>query len=189
MNNLCFSLRTGEIIQIVGRNGVGKTTLLKSLVGIVPLEFGEVLWQRQVIQKDRLRYHENIYYLDHQIGVKSELTVIENILLDVRIDKEKDWHDVVAKFGLIDMQKTPARQLSRGQRQRLALAKLLLSDALLWILDEPFSSLDSDTLTVFQSIMEAHCHSGGGIIFTSHQSVIFPSLTLKVVCLPIGSEE
>lgn len=118
VKNFCLSLRSGEIIQIVGHNGVGKTTLLKSLVGIVPLECGEVLWQGQPIQRDRLRYYKNIYYLDHQIGVKSELTVIENILLDVRMERKKDWYSVLVKFGLANRQNTPARQLSQGQRQR-----------------------------------------------------------------------
>lgn len=189
VNKLSFSLSNGEITQIVGRNGVGKTTLLKSMVGIVPLHSGEVLWQGQSIQKDRLNYHENIYYLDHQIGIKSELTVLENIILDVRIGHKKNHREVLTQLGLIEMQNKLARRLSQGERQRLALVKLLLSGAALWILDEPFSSLDSEIMNTFQAIMEAHCHSGGGIVFTSHQGAVFPKLALKILHLPLDFEK
>lgn len=181
INDLSFNVSSGELLQVVGENGSGKTTLLRALTGIFPPQSGEILWQGRLIQRDRLEYQRQFYYLGHQIGVKSELTALENLRLGFRV--QADVGEVVSELKLGPLQNILSRHLSRGQRQRVALAKLLLSDASLWILDEPFASLDSVMMDKVQMLLAKKIEKGGGVILTSHRALTLTKLLPRVVNL------
>jgi len=172
IKGLSFTINPGELWQIVGHNGSGKTTLLRTLTGIFPFEAGEILWEGRPIKSNRLDYHNHIYYLGHTIGIKNTLTVWENINFELRLKHAKhDINKALCGLGLTSLRNTLVRHLSKGQRQRVALAKLLLSDAHLWLLDEPFASLDGVAIKKIQTIISDKIERGGSVIFTSHHSL------------------
>lgn len=183
-DQLQFDLQSGEILQIVGANGSGKTTLLRTLVGLSPLQSGEIHWQNQPIQKSE-NYASSFYYLGHLLGIKSELTVVENLKLDWRIQASNDdeIQTVLTQLDLWPYKNKACRSLSRGQKQRLALAKMMLSQTPLWILDEPFASLDQSAILLLQNIFMEKLQKGGLIIFTSHQPLTVTDLKPKTVVL------
>ncbi len=172
MRDVNFSLGRGELLQVVGPNGCGKTTLLRIIIGLLPPQEGEVLFREKLIGVDRQAYHRNVFYLGHQIGVKGDLTVNEQLRFARRCSFEKISTEVVLKeLDLYDYKNEFCRNLSRGQCQRVALAMMMLSDAVLWILDEPFSALDQAAQIKVQDIFLRKIEEGGSIIFTSHQPV------------------
>jgi heme exporter protein A len=182
---LCFQLNAGELLQITGANGSGKTTLLRLLTGLYPLQKGDIRWCGKTIYANREAYQQQMYYLGHSLGVKHELTVLENLQLNwrkpMRIMNQVDV--VLTKLDLIHYKNELCRHLSRGQRQRLALAQLMLSDALLWILDEPFASLDQVATTLLQQIFVEKLQTQGAILFTSHQPLTLTTLQPKIVAI------
>lgn len=184
-DNLCFYLQAGELVQITGPNGSGKTTLLRMLTGLYPVQAGDICWHGKTIQNDRETYQQQMYYLGHSLGVKQELTVLENLQLNWRlpITLENQRDTVLARVDLIHYKNTLCRQLSRGQRQRLALAQLMLADAALWILDEPFAALDLVAAALLQQIFMEKLQAQGAIIFTSHQPLTLMTLKPKIVSL------
>ena len=184
-DNLCFQLNAGELLQITGSNGSGKTTLLRLLTGLYPLQKGDIHWRSKRIHADREAYQQQMYYLSHTLGVKHELTVLENLQLNWRnpVIIENQLDEVLTRLDLIQYKNALCRHLSRGQRQRLALAQLMLADALLWILDEPFASLDLVATTLLQQIFMEKLQTQGAIIFTSHQPLTLMTLKPKIVAL------
>lgn len=173
-SNLSFELSYGQLLHVEGANGCGKTSLLRILCGLSPPAAGEIRWRNLPIQKDRQRFLKELAYLGHHIGVKGELTPLENLTLASRlycIRPDADLDEILTQAGLSRHKKTLARTLSAGQRQRIALARLLLQEATLWILDEPFTSLDRDGIAWAQRLIEAHLERGGIVVLTSHQPV------------------
>ncbi len=172
--NLGFSLTAGEALQIEGANGSGKTSLLRILAGLALPDEGEVLWRGANINERRSEFHGQLAYLGHQLGLKSELTIEENLrlALGVRSVRPRSRLATVLEAVCLDHRADiPVRALSAGQRQRVALARMLLSEAVLWILDEPFTSLDMAGVELVQILAVDHLLSGGVMVLTSHQSV------------------
>ncbi|HHW7508205.1 TPA: cytochrome c biogenesis heme-transporting ATPase CcmA [Mannheimia haemolytica] len=169
-----FTVQSGEWVQIEGHNGIGKTSLLRILAGLsLPAE-GEVLWNDIAIQKQRDYYYAELFYLGHYSGVKPELTPWENLRFYQKIqqlpqDDDALWH-ALAKVSLIGREDLPCSHLSAGQQRRVALAKLWLTNAKLWILDEPFTAIDKKGVADLIAHIEQHCEQGGLVIFTSHQA-------------------
>lgn len=165
---------SGEWVQIEGHNGIGKTSLLRILAGLsLPAE-GEVLWNEVAIQKQRDQYYAELFYLGHHSGVKPELTPWENLRFFQKVqqlpqDDEAIWM-ALEKVSLIGREDLPASHLSAGQQRRVALAKLWLTQAKLWILDEPFTAIDKKGVADLIAHIEQHCENGGMVIFTSHQN-------------------
>ncbi|GAB6047227.1 cytochrome c biogenesis heme-transporting ATPase CcmA [Methyloparacoccus murrellii] len=172
---LAFTLDRGEVLQIEGANGSGKTSLLRILAGLTPADEGTVLWQGWDIRERRSEFHGQLAYLGHHLGLKHELTVVENLRAAAGIQgmggAVSRLPGVLDKVRLDHRADLPVRALSAGQRQRVVLARLLLLGTVLWILDEPFTALDAAGVDLVRSLVEEHLEEGGVVILTSHQAV------------------
>ncbi|CAI8898946.1 cytochrome c biogenesis heme-transporting ATPase CcmA [Methylocaldum szegediense] len=173
--DLNFCVRAGQVLQIEGPNGSGKTSLLRILAGLTPPNEGEVLWRGENIARRRSTYFSETAYLGHQLGLKADLSVEENLRLSLALNglsfSRASLEEALQTVGLEGRETTPARALSAGQRQRITLARLILSSAVLWILDEPFTALDSSGVTLVEAMLRSHLNRGGLAILTSHQTV------------------
>ena len=179
-DNLHFTLAPGQALQVEGYNGAGKTTLLRLLCGLTPLQHGEIYWDQQPIRRCREDYQQQLLYFGHQLGLKDELTALENLhftqaLRGSPIGSHR-LESALERVGLYGFEDVPVRTLSAGQRRRVALARLWLSPPLLWILDEPFTAIDRNGVLELEQVMHTHLQQGGMLLLTSHQSVKLPGL-------------
>ena len=172
---ISFSLAAGAALHLEGDNGAGKTTLLRSLSGLSPLSQGEVLWRGVPSHAAASGFKRELLYLGHALGLKDELTALENVQLNAAlagqtINREKALQ-ALATQGLKSRAHLPLRVLSQGQKRRVALARLQVAQAKLWLLDEPFVALDTDAVKALQLLLQQHVAQGGALVFTSHQAV------------------
>jgi heme exporter protein A len=178
-SNLSFSLSRGTLLHVRGRNGSGKTTLLRALCGLLARETGEIRWRGEDINSLGDDYRRDMLYFGHLNGIKSDLNGIENLRVATTLDGdpvvEEDLWDALARMGLAGFEDLPTKVLSQGQKKRVALARLVLSDAPLWILDEPFSALDRDAVDLLGGLIAEHVAAGGLAVLTTHQEVALTS--------------
>ena len=171
--NLCFSLEPGELLEVSGSNGSGKTSLLRMLCGFLSPTAGEILWQGANIQTLKEEYLKGLAYLGHANGVKAELSASENLRISGglagKYPSEEKIGAALKRMGLHDSEALPAKTLSQGQQRRLALARLLVTDKALWVLDEPLTALDAAAVRLVQSVLEEHLKGGGMAVLTTHQ--------------------
>ena len=181
--NLCF--QSGDFVQIEGHNGVGKTTLLRALSGLSRPRDGQVLWNNEPIFQQQEEFNQNLLFLGHHSGTKPELSAWENLRFFQKTTNSRQQAEVLWEtlqvVGLLGYEDIPASQLSAGQQKRVALARLWLSTAPLWILDEPFNAIDKRGVQVLTNLFEFHISQGGIVIITSHQDV--PSRIVQKVQL------
>lgn len=174
-NDLSFAVAESEVLQIEGANGSGKTSLLRILCGLRLPEAGQVLWQEESIISNREDYYASMVYIGHLPCVKGDLTVLENVrsLLDTRsLSLSNEQIEVaLAKVGLASYEDVPGKALSSGQRRRILLAFIELSQAKLWILDEPLTALDVQGVTLMESMIMEHKQAGGSVVFTTHHGM------------------
>lgn len=184
-SDLSFSLQPGQVLIIEGRNGSGKTTLLRMLCGLRYPDEGEILWQDRPIETLKNQYYEQFSYVGHLDGVKRELTPAENLRVTsvMTYSSGIDEDSALAQVGLQGFEDVVAQQLSAGQRKRVALARLLISDCPLWILDEAFTALDRDGVKMLEGLIEKHINNNGMVIMTSHQDISLPAERLVKVVL------
>ena len=172
---LSFSLKPGELIELRGANGSGKTSLLRILSGLSAPAEGEVRWQGTSIRSLGEEYSAAIAYLAHQNGVKDELSAIENLRIACGVAgnalSKANLQAILEQVGLSRQQNLPCRSLSAGQRRRVALARLLTSKATLWILDEVLTSLDDTAITLSRRFIGEHLSKGGLAIIATHQEL------------------
>jgi heme exporter protein A len=172
---LNFSVNPGELIELRGANGSGKTSLLRILSGLATPAEGEVRWQGRNIRSLGEEYAGEIAYLAHQNGVKDELTALENLRVACGLSgnglSKHEAQAVLEQVGLSRQQNLPARSLSAGQRRRVALARLLASKATLWILDEVLTSLDDTAIQLSRLFIGGHLRTGGMAIIATHQEL------------------
>jgi heme exporter protein A len=172
-SGLNFLLRGGELLRVAGANGSGKTSLLRIVCGLLSPAHGEVRWRGENIRSLREEYWKELVYIGHSNAVKDDLTAAENVIVacmlsGVAADRDRA-HDALRGFGLAGCEALPARVLSQGQRRRVALARLLLSeDAPLWVLDEPFTALDASAVTRVQALIAQHIARGATVVYTTH---------------------
>lgn len=168
---LNFELNAGDIIQVEGPNGVGKTSLLKILAGLSFANEGDVHYLGKNIRQQAEEYRQNLLYLGHQPGVKGELTAEENLEFNLAlygqpIDNTEQTLNEVDLAGFEDVY---ASQLSAGQHRRIALGRLWQSTQKIWILDEPFTAIDKSGVNKLEKLFLGHIQQGGAIILTTHQ--------------------
>lgn len=174
-SDLQLSVQAGEIWQIEGPNGAGKSSLLRILAGLLPAQTGVVHFQQQPISDDLESYYQHLLFIGHKAGVKPELTAIENLEFYAAVqgvELSETPYELLAKVGLVGLEDIPAQGLSAGQQRRIALARLWLTQAQLWILDEPFTALDVEGIALLHTRFAAHLQAGGAIILTSHQELV-----------------
>jgi heme exporter protein A len=172
---LNFSIAAGELIELRGANGSGKTSLLRILSGLAAPAEGEVRWQGTSILSLGEEYSGALAYLAHQNGVKDELSAIENLRIAGGVSgnvlSKSHAQAILEQVGLSRQQNLPARSLSAGQRRRVALARLLASKARLWILDEVLTSLDDAAIRISRRFIGEHLSNGGLAIIATHQEL------------------
>lgn len=169
---LCFSITGGEIVQVEGENGSGKTTLLRILSGLSSQFEGEVFWRGQPLSQVRECYFAERLFLGHLPAIKKSLTPLENLAWQMAlvepVSQDRLWEGL-ANIGLKGFEDVPCHSLSAGQQRRVALARLCLCSAPLWILDEPFTAIDKRGVALLESLIERHVSAGGAVILTTHQ--------------------
>ena len=173
--DVSFGLQAGQALHLEGDNGVGKTSLLRIVCGLSPADAGEVRWQDETIQKQAAAYRGALFYLGHGLSLKEELTALENLLSDAAVAGRALSTEqallALARMGLRGREHLPLRVMSQGQKRRTALARLLVSQAPLWVLDEPFVALDVKAVEGLRILLAEHVAKGGMALFTSHQPV------------------
>ncbi len=174
-SELSFTLKNKQLMRIEGQNGTGKTTLLRILCGLSQADQGEVLWQNIPIKKQDETFRKELFYLGHQNAIKADLSALENLAINTSFEGSKFSEDTLLQslndIGLFGSEYKPCAHLSQGQKRRVALAGLLLSNAKLWILDEPFVALDGFAVKLLQDVIAKHVENEGMVILTTHQEV------------------
>lgn len=172
---LGFRLDAGELMWLQGKNGAGKTSLLRMLTGLVPPEAGEIRWRGEPIRRVGDAFRAELCYLGHLNAIKEELTPLENLLAASRLAEEElsedDALDALEQVGLAGREDLACKYLSQGQKRRVALARLVKERRALWVLDEPFVALDVAAVDWLSGLISAHLQRGGLAVMTTHQPV------------------
>jgi heme exporter protein A len=178
---LDFTVTAGSALQVLGGNGAGKTTLLRVLAGLLAATAGEVRADGRDVDRNHLL--RGCAFLGHLPGHKAELTALENLQFAASmLASTRDPVETLAAVGLAGYEDSLARRLSAGQNKRLALARLRMSPAKLWLLDEPYANLDLDGIALVNRLIEAHVRDGGGVLLTTHGAYAAPPV-------PVGTLE
>ena len=163
----------GDLIQIVGKNGSGKTSILRAISGLMPLFEGSVEWEAKSILSLE-SYYKVVNYLGHSPGLSPELTGYENLDLYKTISGARklamDLPEAISMCGAQNIASKPIKSLSAGEKQKMVLARLLMFKCPLWVLDEPFNTLDAKTQEILENRIDNHILNGGAVVLTSHQS-------------------
>ena len=172
LDGLSFTAVPGSITHLKGDNGSGKTTLLRTLAGLIQADAGEVIWQGRPVGNQSV-IASKLNFIGHQPGLNAELTARENLAFIAALSAARQSVDVSAALARLNATGIGTRQvrhLSAGQRQRIALARLVLFEAALWMLDEPFTALDAHTRHVVEELLEEHLERGGIALIVTHQA-------------------
>jgi heme exporter protein A len=177
-DRLTFALGAGALLALTGRNGSGKTTLLRALALLVRPEAGAIRWRGANVQGDPETWRGNLAWLGHLDGLKGDLTVRENLLGAERLRGRPAADDrldlAVVAFDLEALAHRPVRTLSAGQRRRTALARVMLTEAPLWLLDEPLNALDAPAQQAFRTVLQRHLAEGGLAVAATHADLGIP---------------
>ena len=178
-----FALDEGQLLLLEGQNGSGKTSLLRAMVGMLELETGQIFWNGESIWRARQAYYQSVVWMGHRVGLKADLTLVENLQFEsaLRPTAETDFDAVLERLGIDRLKKLAIRSLSAGQQRRVALARMLLSDAPLWLMDEPFTNLDREGRQLVTEIVAQHLASGGMCVMAAHQDVVIDAPTQRLV--------
>jgi heme exporter protein A len=178
-DHLSFALGAGELLALTGRNGSGKTTLLRALALLVRPDAGTIHCQGADIRAEPETWRRRLAWLGHLEGLKGDLSVRENLLVAERLRGAPPAEDrldgALVAFDLLALAIRPVRTLSAGQRRRVALARVTLSQAPLWLLDEPLNALDAPAQTSFRSALQTHLAAGGLAIAATHADLGLPA--------------
>lgn len=173
-----LAVAAGELLHVWGPNGTGKTTLLRVVCGLLRPEQGQVAWCGRLIASIRAEYQLALCYASHEPALKGDLTALENLRFGVGLRRrvtECELRDLLCRTGVEGCADLPARVLSAGQRRRVALARILASEAPLWLLDEPYTNLDARGADLLGDLLAAHVAAGGLALVVTHHD-------LKVQC-------
>ncbi len=182
-------VNAASIVQIQGTNGSGKTTLLRALIGLAEFDEGEIFWRGEAVSRVRDAMHAQLLYLGHKSGITGGLTPLENLyalcpeLNAAALASDTQVEAVLVELGIGDRVELPSAALSAGQQRRVALARLRLQKAALWVLDEPVTSLDAQGQDWLRAEIQRHVGEGGAVIFTTHQPLDFAPIPVQTVLL------
>lgn len=187
-DQLSIDINAGDIVQIEGPNGSGKTSLLRILVGLSQPYEGDVLFNNQLIRQSREEFHQHLLYLGHLPGVKGEMNAQENLSFNLALQGlttlNDDIKQTLAAVNLSGFEDSLASHLSAGQHRRISLARLYKSTARIWILDEPFTAIDKQGVYDLEQLFKKHINQGGCIILTTHQDLLtFEPSQIKKITL------
>ena len=170
---LDFALESGGLLLLEGRNGCGKTSLMRAVAGMLSLETGAIFWNDVPVLRQRQTFHGALVWLAHRTGLKGDLNMLENLQFErtLRRQSDRDPEGVYERLGIDRLRKLPLRSLSAGQQRRVALARMLLADVPLWLMDEPFTNLDREGRTLVMQLVEEHLGGGGLCVMAAHQDV------------------
>lgn len=182
LRDVSFAVRAGEFLRVTGPNGVGKTTLLRIVCGLLPAESGAIEWRGRLQRGASDEFHAEMAYLGHLNSLKADLTARENLrfLAGLRHDLARtDIDAALERVGILSRGDLPARSLSAGQKRRLALARVLLAGATLWILDEPVTNLDRAGVELVEELLREHMQRGGLAVAAAHQRLLDDAPSLR----------
>ena len=165
-SDISFNLKEGDVCLLSGSNGSGKTTLLRVLAGLVPVSYGSIEYNNMNSLED------NFYILGHRLGIKEEVTPYEDLLFWSSIYDYKNFENVLKRVGLKNYKFLKCKYLSQGQKQRLAISRLLVSKKSIWLLDEPLSSLEKEGISLLKELIDEHNKFGGITVISSHNDFL-----------------
>jgi len=170
---LSFALNPGELLLLEGRNGSGKTSLMRALAGLIELEAGTVLWDGVPLRDARQAFYNSLVWMAHRVGFKGDLTLVENLRFESSLRRRAavEMDDALTRLGIDRLRRLPLRSLSAGQQRRVALARMLLADATLWMMDEPVTNLDREGRALVMDLVRDHLGQGGMAIMAAHQDI------------------
>lgn len=179
---LSFALNPGELLLLEGRNGSGKTSLLRAIAGLLELESGTIYWNESPLNQARQEFQNSLVWMSHRVGFKGDLTLVENLQYEAKLRPQStlDFDDILKQLDLGKLRRLPMRSLSAGQQRRVALARMLMSSAPLWMMDEPASNLDSEGRKLAVDLLQKHLRGGGMAIVAAHQDFDLDVPTQKI---------
>lgn len=185
-SDLNLNVVAGQLLRVTGVNGAGKTSLLRSICGLMTPSAGQVLWQGADVQKLRDEFNRQLIYVGHAAALKDDLSALENLTaastLGGSLVTPSAAQAALTQSGLKGRERMPSRNLSQGQKRRVALARLALpGSAALWVLDEPFNALDAAASDWLLSLITGHLQKSGMVVLTSHQRVALPASAQHLV--------
>jgi heme exporter protein A len=171
--DLQFALDASELLLIEGRNGSGKTSLLRGIAGMLEFEHGNVLWRGKAVRDDYQAFRNDLVWLAHKVGFKADLTLLANLRFEagLRATSLQKLDSVLERLDLQNLTELSFRALSAGQQRRVALARMLLADARLWMMDEPFTNLDRAGQALVVELIGEHLAGNGLCVLASHQGI------------------
>ena len=183
--NVDCVLDAGRWLYVAGANGVGKTSLLRMVCGLAPIEAGDISWNGTPIHTQADAYRQDLCYLGHLNALQESMTVQENLAFTAALGglapDAAQTRAVLAQFGVPGRERQLVRHLSQGQKRRVALSRLALSPARLWVLDEPFVAMDEAGVTMLADLIAAHLTAGGLAVLTSHQQVAIGTIPAQML--------
>lgn len=180
---LSLQLCAGDLLQIAGKNGAGKSSLLRLLANLTTPDDGTVNYLDKPLAQHAADYAANLCYIGHQSGIHEQLTALENLSFwrSATSMSAADDYALLGQLGLAGLEDIPCRMLSAGQQRRVSLARLWFTDCQLWILDEPFTALDQSAILLLQQHFLSHLQRGGAIVLTTHQPLTMQYDALKTL--------
>ncbi len=181
--DVSFALDPGQLLLLEGPNGSGKTSLLKVIVGMLELEAGVVNWDGDPVLEQRQLFHASLAWMAHRVGFKADLTLVENLRFEavLRPQVATDIEDILERVDVARLKRLPVRSLSAGQKRRVALARMLLADVPLWLMDEPYTNLDREGRSLVAGVVNEHLAGGGLCVMAAHQDVDIDAPVQKVI--------